>query len=197
MDAFQGCYKDGTNGTRDCRYFAALYLLVRIAMYVGITALPASYRGGFYDLIAIVILLVFVISISKFQPYKSPSYNLIDSILLSSVIMAYVTLMFHALTASNSLGLRSPVNVILDTSLLIPLFYAVGLLLYRVLVSKRWSQTAIQKFKTLLSRCCGRVAHSVSEESLPDRLVHAEEYEQLLPEPAADEEYVWSEEDTY
>ena len=26
MDAFQGGYKDGTNGTRDCRYFEALYL---------------------------------------------------------------------------------------------------------------------------------------------------------------------------
>ena len=26
-DAFQGCYKNGTNGTRDYRYFAGLYLL--------------------------------------------------------------------------------------------------------------------------------------------------------------------------
>ena len=29
VDSFAGCYKDGTEpGTRDCRYFAALYLLV-------------------------------------------------------------------------------------------------------------------------------------------------------------------------
>ena len=33
MDAFQGCYKDGTNGTRDCRYFAGVYLVVRIASF--------------------------------------------------------------------------------------------------------------------------------------------------------------------
>ena len=26
-DVFQGCYKNGTNGTRDCRYFAGLYTL--------------------------------------------------------------------------------------------------------------------------------------------------------------------------
>ena len=31
MDAFNGDYKDGTNGTHDCRYFAAVYLLVRSA----------------------------------------------------------------------------------------------------------------------------------------------------------------------
>ena len=28
VDAFQGCYKDGTNGTRDCLYFTALILII-------------------------------------------------------------------------------------------------------------------------------------------------------------------------
>ena len=32
MDAFQGCFKDGTNGTHDCRYFSALQLLLRLLM---------------------------------------------------------------------------------------------------------------------------------------------------------------------
>ena len=36
MDAFQGCYKDGTNGTRDCRYFAAVYLIARVAVYLSL-----------------------------------------------------------------------------------------------------------------------------------------------------------------
>ena len=30
VDAFQGCYKDGTNGTRDCRYFVGLQLALRL-----------------------------------------------------------------------------------------------------------------------------------------------------------------------
>ena len=29
-DTFQGCYKDGTNETRDCRYFAGLQLVLRL-----------------------------------------------------------------------------------------------------------------------------------------------------------------------
>ena len=32
MDIFQGWYKDGTDGTRDYRYFSALYLLLRIGL---------------------------------------------------------------------------------------------------------------------------------------------------------------------
>ena len=30
MDAFQGCYKNGTKGTRDYRFFSAVYLLLRL-----------------------------------------------------------------------------------------------------------------------------------------------------------------------
>ena len=33
MDAFQGCYKNGTDGTRDYRYFAGLYLLFRFLTF--------------------------------------------------------------------------------------------------------------------------------------------------------------------
>ena len=32
-DAFQGCYKNGTNGSRDYRYFAGLYLFFRIVIF--------------------------------------------------------------------------------------------------------------------------------------------------------------------
>jgi len=32
MEAFQGQYKDGTNGTWDFRIVSALYLIVRIAL---------------------------------------------------------------------------------------------------------------------------------------------------------------------
>ena len=33
-DAFQGCYKNGTNNTWDCRYFAGLYLFFRAVLLV-------------------------------------------------------------------------------------------------------------------------------------------------------------------
>ena len=35
MDSFQGCYKDGTEpGTRDCRWFASVFFIVRSAGFV-------------------------------------------------------------------------------------------------------------------------------------------------------------------
>ena len=43
MDVFQGSYKDGTNGTRDCRWFAALYLMLRIALLVVYASIPTRF----------------------------------------------------------------------------------------------------------------------------------------------------------
>jgi len=41
MYSFQGCYKNETSGTHDCRCFAGLYLLIRIAL-IGVYALTQS-----------------------------------------------------------------------------------------------------------------------------------------------------------
>ena len=52
MDAFQGHYKNGTNGTRDCRYLTAMYLLVRIVYFtiasvtLGSSVIMATFIEG-------------------------------------------------------------------------------------------------------------------------------------------------------
>ena len=50
MDTFQGCYKDGTNGTctYDCRYFAGLYFLVRICVSSIRLALNTAGTGQYW-----------------------------------------------------------------------------------------------------------------------------------------------------
>jgi len=51
-DAFQGCFKNGTNGTKDCRYFAAVYLMTRIFLYA---TYALAYEGT--DFASLVVLL--------------------------------------------------------------------------------------------------------------------------------------------
>ena len=65
IEAFQGCFKDGTDGGRDCRYFAALYLLVRVLAYLSLGLLMMS------TVIPLTLLFVTLIMlISTFRPYK-------------------------------------------------------------------------------------------------------------------------------
>ena len=67
VDAFQGCYKDGTNGTRDCRYFAALQLVLRLLFPLAFSLRVELITSAFLSFIALVLYLtLFVIA----QPYK-------------------------------------------------------------------------------------------------------------------------------
>ena len=62
VDAFQGWYKDGTNGTRDCRYFAAVHFLVRLillALFVSIHSV-AFYATATFVLVGVAMLLAIV-----------------------------------------------------------------------------------------------------------------------------------------
>ena len=79
MDSFQGCYKDGTNGTRDCRYFAAVFLLVRIILFIAYTL---TLTALFYS-VATTILIVLAVLIVTVQPYKRryAMYNKLDAIM--------------------------------------------------------------------------------------------------------------------
>ena len=47
IDAFQGYCKDGTNGTRDCRYFAAAFLIARVLRFIMFAFSPTVlFYGG-------------------------------------------------------------------------------------------------------------------------------------------------------
>ena len=91
MDAFQGCYKDGTEpGTRDCRWFASIYFVLHIlAVPVGMLTLNVMFFPLFSMLLTIVAILFIAI-----QPYKSSlaHYSNINAMLLLLLAIWYVCL---------------------------------------------------------------------------------------------------------
>ena len=66
MDTFQGSFKDGTNGTRDWRYFAAVYLIVRVALYISLGVSIVTFNISMIT----GVLLLFALLLVMFQPYK-------------------------------------------------------------------------------------------------------------------------------
>ena len=173
MDAFQGCYKDGTNGTRDCRYFAGVYLVVRIASFSAFAvSLPSLYFP-----IASVIFVTFALLTLLVQPYRSRVYNVVDTVFV-------FTLVLGCFGGSVSISMYTEINYLrpvfillyfltLVIALFFPHIYMTGLLLYWLLVHKGCLRRVRNKFQCLESR------RTHSEESLPDRLLNPEEYVQL------------------
>ena len=175
MDSFQGCYKNGTDGTRDCRFFAAVYVFMRIVL-LGTFALT---RSGFYYPLATVTLALLGISVAFFQPYKSTAHNKIDSFLIFSLVINYTSRMAQ-LTTYGHQTLQIVSFVMIRSSVLVPFFYVIGLLVYWLVVRKRLPQKLFHKLRCQNSR---EAEFQSMEDSLPDRIVHAEAYTSFIPAP--------------
>ena len=86
MDAFRGCYKDGTEpGTRDCRWLASVLFLTRyVLMFI-------AYTTTFnYPLASIVLVIVSIVFVTV-QPFKQSvsHYNHITVTLLLLFAVGY------------------------------------------------------------------------------------------------------------
>ena len=183
MDAFQGCYKNGTNGTRDCRYFSAVYLFVRIMFFV-IAALSLGYSVVTFYFLAGVLFSLFAILIAITQPYKSSIYNIIDTTLIHVVALFHFFALGRRLAHSEYHLLHSLTGIMQLSFSLIPLVY-----IFIVIVNFFRSKTPPQWCSNLpnLPFCKWLMGRS-AEEPLPERLSNPEECAALLHEPVSDDQ---------
>ena len=126
MDTFQGHYKNGTNATRDLRFFSGLYLLLRVAVYAStvVTHQIASYAY------TTAIIAVLALSVALARPYKKNIYNIIDACLLLNTTVLYVVFVSqeYSQTPREEIGVL-PVVVVAITimALYIPLLFIIWL----------------------------------------------------------------------
>ena len=158
-DVFQGCYKNGTNGTRDCRYFAGLYLVFRIIL------LPALYGGsifGFYgEMVSIVCLVTASLLFLLFRPYKENSWlNIWDSTVFSLSAFMLFSIMYSMYVASVPIQINEVIGTLFSA-------YVVVYVMYRLVVWMKRLQIFKKKYNNQL----------IPDTEEPDRLTHPEDYE--------------------
>ena len=156
-DVFQGCYKNGTNGTRDCRYFAGFYLVLRIVL------LLAMYDGsvfGMYDeMVSIVCLVIAALVFLLFRPYKDNFWlNFWDSTVFA--VIAFAT--FGNMYARYIAPVPFQILGVLATG---PFIYFIIYATYKLLT---WTKAH--------HLCKKGIDHPILEPQEPDRLLHPEEY---------------------
>lgn len=83
MDAMQGCYRDGSEGGRDYRWFSSYYFILRILVFS--LYLTFDQEKQFFELQLCLhcTLLVYVAILLCIRPYKYHWYNRLDVFLLS------------------------------------------------------------------------------------------------------------------
>ena len=142
MDAFQGCYKNGTEGTRDYRYFAGLYLLFRF-----LTFSDMLYHLGFEsDISASVFLVSFSLLFALCRPYKRDVFNTVDSCFHAT----FALLAFQVRSAVSVSSFSAKQEVVVTLLVCTPLFYLVILFgCYIFPKCKRFIQGSFQRIKAM------------------------------------------------
>ena len=78
LHAFQQYYKDGTNGTMDCRWYAAYYILVNL----GLCLLFSVFVGTIFYIVSIIYFIIIALIVLLVEPYKEEYafYNVLDCV---------------------------------------------------------------------------------------------------------------------
>ena len=145
MDAFQGCYKDGTNGTRDCQYFGALYLIMCIISFF-VIALTLDVLG--YAVIQFM-LIVFAMLIAIIQPYKAQFaiYNIVDTVFILILALWYCTSLCLELAALKDHRYATTSKVAMGVVGVLPLFYITAITLHWLCSQTKIGRNMIRKIQ--------------------------------------------------
>ena len=138
MDFFQGCYKNGTNNTQDYRYFAGLYLLIRLIHHTSI-----YYIDGSYTITSILSLIVSIL-FGVLRPYRKDFYNRLDCMFFVLLTFGSVCILCNAYI----IHLQN-FSVILYFLVMIRVSYTL-LILLQNLISIVCPQNLIVKLKKIL-----------------------------------------------
>ena len=187
MDAFQGCYKDGTNGTRDLRFFSAAYMLLRVVVF---TIFVTFARVDLYHHLQYCNLIIsgaFTILIAILRPYKRSLYNNIDTAMFGFCTLVAGTSIYKSTLKRHKLTYE----IIFLIMLSIPFFISVIYVLVRICAFIRVNRCVnwcVLKYgspgrRSTLGRISGSYLRNFGSDqgpstpSLPDRLLRPEEYD--------------------
>ena len=157
---FHQYYKDGSDGSMDCRWFAGFYLLMRLGFYVLFEMTVSSF---FYNL-AVVFTIVCVVVVIVVQPYKKEyeNFNILDT-----VMVLVLALCLASITCLNTANVK---NRSYDESFFVLLVLIALLpLVYLCMVTVHWIyHRGFLGFKI--------TTQPARTPDLPDRILHSREY---------------------
>ena len=156
INAFHKYYKDGSNGTWDCRWFAGFFILIKFFAYL-LYALSISLLSYVFVLVLCTIgAIVIVIA----EPYKEEYrvFNIISANLLLWLALVY-TAIINSLASNNFQKGYNDHYMVATVLSLFPLGYITGITLHHLM----------RKFRR------EKVVDTLSG-SLPDRLLHSDRY---------------------
>ena len=153
MDNILSCYKDGTNGTRNCRYFAVVYHISRMLIWSSFMWTESVFSYS----VAAVIIIICVLLVTLIRPYKSAAYNSLDTFFLLIVALVLIGNMAYFLTYTDDPQNKTIGLVMAFGPLCIPFLYIFIYMGYDICAVRKLPQILIQKLSSALLSILGRI----------------------------------------
>jgi len=141
VDAFQGCYKNGTGKLPERRYFAGFYFVFRIAVFF-VTSRGNLTLSGTATILACIYGTILLL-ICILQPYKKAFYNYLDAGIFFILTFYYILMTYQFNYAQTRGKINRPAWYITYIALFVPILYMIVFVLYWILTRFR-------------ARCCPR-----------------------------------------
>ena len=123
LDEFHGCYKDGSNGGVDCRWFAGFYFFIRIGLVTMCTQVNTFFVQ--YT-VQVLLFLGAAILFLVFQPYRKSWINQLDIVMFLLLAAISSLSMYNLAMTLTDKPLSSEVYVLQYILILLPLVYCIG-----------------------------------------------------------------------
>ena len=184
-DAFNGCYKNGTNGTWDMRYFGSFYLLFRVVFYL-MSAISQVQSALIVTFVPLLASLMFGI----FKPYKNNFFNILDATMFTLLELNQIWAVYE----TYAFKVPPILNILLAP---VPFVYLCAIIIYKIV--SLCAPSILAKWKTKLYFLSALQTISGQREGLnislnparvnvedddistnePDRLLNPENYQPL------------------
>ena len=166
-DIFHGCYKNGTNGTRDYRYFAGLFLILRIMLIL--ILINGNHMLFIGSLVPGVASLMFAL----LRPYRNNRFNILDCLASALVSLA------QQINTYNRYNIISVPIELMTVFFILPFLYFSVYSTYKLTVYAGVFYRCHQIFRYLKLKICNPTLPNTNNVEYPDRLENPHHYKEL------------------
>ena len=149
LNSFYHCYKDGTTGGYDQRYFASLLFFIKLVI---IFSYSYALNWAQQYIIQQVLCTIAILMISVFQPYKKMLYNIVDACIFSILAVINVLTLYNRYLDIADLGLSMLSYYVQIVLIFAPLVYIVSYIIYIVYQIKSVKTKVVKTRRRLTTR---------------------------------------------
>ena len=185
VNCYQGYYKDGTNGTRDYRWFSIVFFVLQLSL----TVLFIFSKSIYWFAVGALFVVILIFLQLSLQPYKEEFkiYSITDGFLLLNIEVIFIMIIAGDLADTKAVRFSRFSYGVAAVLTIVPIVFFATVFIWWLLIKKNLKIWCKQKFLQFQAKC-ENSRQLEDDDHFPHRLENPTEYTDLnaplLPRPS-------------